>query len=148
MDASLPLGLKKKKTRSLGGCVLRSIFFSTLLMLLLLMVAAAFAYRSDDPAAQVTPLSYAVALFTFFSGGFSAARRRGRQGLICGLLTGAGMAILFLIGYLCFIGDGEASLGRLLISHLLMLAVSLMGGVLGGVMPAGGTRRVRRSKRR
>lgn len=147
MDASLSLG-PNKKNHSLLSCVVRGILVSALLMLLLLLAATAIAYRSDDPAAKVTPLAYAAALLTFLLGGLLSARRRGRQGLICGGLTGLGLVMLFLVGYLVMLGDGEADLGRLLLSYSVLLAVSILGGGIGSAMPAGGARRVRHPKRR
>lgn len=148
MDSSLPIRSGKKKNTSLFACVSRGLLLSVLLLLALLLAAAALAYQSDDPATLVLPLSYAATLFTSFAGGFAASRRRGRQGLICGVLTGAGLLVLFLLGFLIFLGDSEPDMGRLLLSYLLQLALSVLGGVIGGVMPAGGARRVRKPRRR
>lgn len=147
MDDSLSQRTGKKQNDSLIACVLRGILLSVVLLLLLLLAAAAIAYQNEDPAALVLPLSYLAALINAFLGGFFTAHRRGRQGLICGLLTGSGLVTLFLLGFLVFIGDSEPNLGRLLLSYLLFLAVSVLGGIIGGALPSGRPRRVRRSRR-
>ena len=147
MDASLPLGMNKKQTHSLMGCVLRGILRALLLMLLLLLGAAILAFRSEDPAARILPLSYAITLLTFLMGGLFAGKRRARQGLLCGALAGLGLLMLFLIGYLAMLGEGAADLGHLLLSYLLMLALSLIGGVIGASFKTGHTRRPHRPKR-
>lgn len=147
MDASLPLGRNKKQNHSLMSCVLHGMLRALLLMLLLLLGAAMFAFRSEDPATRILPLSYAVALLTFLMGGLFAGKRRARQGLLCGALTGVGMLLVFLVGYLALLGEGDADLGHLLLSYLLLLALSLIGGVIGASLKLGGARRVRRPKR-
>ena len=146
MDASLPLGRNNRQGRLLT-CVMRGVFLALLLMLLLLLGATAFAYQSEDPTALLVPLAYVIEMLTAFFAGLLAARRRKRQGLLCGLLAGGAMLVLFSLGHLTLVGDSETAFLPLLLSDLLLLAVSLLGGVLGAAMPAGGVRRVRRVKR-
>lgn len=147
MNASFPTGHGPQKNRSLLTCAARGLAISLMLMLLLLIAATVIAYRGDDPGARVVPFSYIIMLVTSLCGGFAAARRRGKQGLLCGALTGIGLAALFLIGYLIMIGDKEASPVRLALSYLIMIALSALGGLAGG-RPHSGIRRVRRRKHR
>ena len=144
MDASLPL---KSKRSSLLGCAVRGALTAFLLMLLLLAAAALFAYKSSDPTALVAPLGYAVAMLGAFFAGLLCARRRGRQGLLCGLLSGVLFLVPSAIGYLALMGEGESTKGQPFVFYLLLLTLSLLGGILGAVLQ-GGPRRVRKVKRR
>ncbi len=143
MKDTLSLKNKKKRKDALPACIGRGMLLAILLLMLCLLLAAYLACRQDDPAAKVLPYSYIAMLLCMFLGGFFAARRRGRQGLICGALTGIGLLSLFLIGFLIFSGDSDIAGGRLFLSYLLFFAMSLLGGVAGGMLPAGRARRVR-----
>ena len=146
MDSSLPLS-RKKNNRTLFRCVLRGVLSALALMLLLLLGAAAFAYSSNDPSAKIKPLSYAIMLLVAFFAGLISARLRGRQGLFCGFFSGIALLLLFALGYLSFVGEAEVAFLPLLLSYLLMLALSLLGGMLGTASSTGSKRRSHRIKR-
>lgn len=147
MNASFPTGHGPQKNRSLLSCSACGLATALVLMLLLLIAATVIAYRGDDPGARVVPFSYIIMLVTALCGGYAAAHRRGKQGLLCGALTGIGLVAICLIGYLIMLGDGEAAPGRLALSYLIMIALSVLGGLAGGKMRSG-VRRVRRRGRR
>lgn len=149
MNASLPTGYSPKKPHSLLACLCRGLLSALLLMLLFLVAAAAFAYRSDDPTAHLTPLAYTVAFLTAFAVGFFTARRRAGQGLLCGAMAGLLLVAFFAVGYLALRGDDETGMGRMALTYLLLWAVALPGGLLGAANAGrNGVRRVRRTKHR
>ena len=148
MDASLPLRISKKRTPSLYGCMMRGVLGALLAMLLLSLAATLFAYRSDDPGTHMRALSYGITLLTFFTGGLLTGKRRGRQGLLCGAITGLSLLLLCTIAYLLLTGDHEIDLGRLLVSDGIWLATSLLGGAVGGAAPKKSLHRTRRATRR
>ncbi|MBO5051594.1 MAG: TIGR04086 family membrane protein [Clostridia bacterium] len=146
MNTSLPLGAGKKQA-SLLSCVAGGLLLSLLLLLLLSLVFTLFAYQQADPTAWVRPLSYACALLASLLGGWCAAGRRGRQGLLCGLFTGIGLLALLLCGHLITIGDGASPLGHLALSAVLVVAVAMLGGVFGTARARGGARKHHRPTR-
>ena len=148
MDASLPPRRGRKGKDTLLASVTHGLLCALLLLPCLLLLGGIFAYRSDDPTALVKPLGYATAVLVAFFGGATAARRRKKQGLICGVLTGLALLAFLLLGFFICLDDSEPQLGRLLLSYLLLLVVSTVGGCVGGLLPAGGARRVRRPKLR
>ena len=104
---------------------------SALALMLLLLLSSAVAMQSQNPSALIPPLGNGCALACAFLCGFVGARLRGRQGLLIGAASGVGYLLLFLIGLLVLIGDGDLQAGMLLFSYLIFFALSLLGGVLG-----------------
>lgn len=142
---STKLALRQKKVAlpSLGQALLRALLFTLGLMLILLLAAATFAYGNEDPTAYIAPLSYGISLFSAFFCGFICAKMRKRQGLFCGLLSGAGVVLLFVIGLFVFAG-GEADALSLLLFYAILFLLAVFGGIVGGMQRVGGRKRRRR----
>ena len=133
MDETMtPVLRRKKKERALITCAAKGALITLMLLCGVALLCSAVAYKNDNPGAWVTPLAYLSALVSVFGGGFTAARLRGRQGLFCGLLTGIGVLLLFAVGLLIFAGENELQAGKILLSYLLLYAVTVFGGMAGG----------------
>lgn len=144
MDQSItPVLRRGKKERSLPACVALGTLGSLALLLGLALLFTVLAYNNDNPGAWVMPLSYLASLAAAFGGGLISARLRRRQGLICGLLTGVGVLLLYAVGLMILSGESDLQAGRILLTYLLLLAMAVLGGVLGGVRVAKPRRRRR-----
>ena len=146
MDNTLPIAHKKAR-RTLSHCLMRGILSALFLMLLMIVIGAVVAYNSPDPTSLIRPLAYGISGLSAALCGLITARLRGGQGLICGLLSGLGLTLFFLLFYFLLGGAGTTPPARLALFYLLLPALSLLGGVLGTVKrtPA---RRVHHAKRR
>ena len=143
MESSPILARRKEKApHTFGFCVASAAVFSLLIFLLLSLVTAAVLARSEDPTAYVLPVAYALALFSAFLSGFLAARKRGRQGLFCGLSAGTVLALLFIVLFFVFLGDTMPNIGGLLLFYFLFPFLAALGGLCGA------KKRVPRRRRR
>ncbi len=107
------------------------------------LLAARIAYGQSDPSAWIMPAAYLSSLLAAMGGGFTAARLRGRQGLICGLLTGVGVLVFCILGFMIFSGDTETNVLRAATSYLFAFLCAALGGLLGGANKRRGKRRRR-----
>lgn len=126
---------------TLLGCVWRALLLSLAAFLALTLLAAWVAYRQSDPLSAMRPLSYAVMLLSFFFVGWLAARLRGRQFLISGILAGVALAAVMAVLMLTLCGEGTPDGGRMLLTYPLGVALAALGGLLGSLKRE---RRVRR----
>lgn len=142
---STKLALRQKKVTvpSLGKALLRSLILTLGMMLLLLLAGASVAYADENPTAYILPLSYGISLFSAFFCGFICARMRKRQGLFCGLLSGGGIVLLFVIGLFVFAG-GEADALSLLLFYTILFLLAVFGGIIGGMQKVGSKKHRRR----
>ncbi len=130
---------KARAPRSLGAVMLRAFLIAVFFFGIALFACAYFAYGSADPTALLRPMAYAIVLSASLVLGFSAARMRGRQGLLCGGLAALLMLLLLTVGLLATMGEGGFSPERILPLYLIAAAMAVLGGVLGSL---------RREKRR
>lgn len=112
-----------------GGGFVRGVLFAVAFTLVIFLVFAcilAYTAASESLIPLIATVTEAAgALFA----GFSAAKKRGNQGFLSGVLAGLGyMALIWLIASLA--GDGF-SFGR---HSLLMLLLSAVGGAVGGIL--------------
>ncbi len=128
-----PVLRRGKKDRTVITCAAMGSILTMMLICALALLCTVIAYRNNNPSEWITPFAYLSALISALMGGFSAARLRGRQGLLCGLLTGVSVLMLFAVGLLIFTGESELQAGRILIFYALIYALCVLGGILGGL---------------
>ena len=131
------------RTQTLFGCVIRVVLISLAVYFALSLLGTLIAYGQSDPLGTMPPLAVAAMLLSFLFGGWLAAKMRGKQFLIAGLLTGLFMAAPLLLLMLALCGELSPDGGRLLLSYPPAIALSAIGGVLGGVQPKRKLRRRR-----
>ena len=145
MDQSTGIVLHRPKN---GYSLLRSVGTSLLATAVFLPCAAFLftfiAYNTENPSALIPTFAYVAALTSSLFCGFLSARLRKKQGLLCGLLSGGGMLILFLVALFIFAGDGELHMGKVLFTDIPVFLLALLGGIIGGTRRAPKRRRVRR----
>ena len=141
-----PVKSKKGGPRSLTASVIGALSATFCLLLFLLLIGTTFAYSREDPAALIPSVAYAIGLIAALFCGFTAARMRGKQGFLCGLLSGLALLVIFLIGLLIFMEE-EGPSPSLLLFYPLLLALSVLGGMLGGRKRSGRRRRHSHSSR-
>ncbi|MBQ8858906.1 MAG: TIGR04086 family membrane protein [Clostridia bacterium] len=127
-----PALVRGKKRRTMIACIATGLFVFLLLLLGLSLLATRIAYSQSDPSAWILPASYLSSLLAALGGGFTSARLRGRQGLICGLLTGLGVLVISILGLMIFSGDTETDMLRVATSYLFAFLCATLGGLLGG----------------
>ncbi len=137
--------MAKRQRHRAGVSMLKSLLLGWAVMLavgaLLLTVLTALALRADDPGARITPYATVTLVVLALAAGFASAAFYRKRGLLIGFLAGAGLSAVLLIGSL-FGKGGQAIVGRLL-SYLLVLTLSTLGGLLGGAKPMRSRRRLR-----
>lgn len=138
-----PALARGKKRRTLIACIATGLFTFVLLLFGLSLLAARIAYGQSDPAAWIMPVSYLSSLLAAAGGGFTAARLRGRQGLICGLLVGVGVLAVSLLCLALFSKEGEADLMRTVTFYPFSFLCATLGGLAGGANKARKPRRRR-----
>lgn len=91
---------------------------------------------SSDPDKLTSPLATVSSILAHFTGGFFAAKKKNAP-LPCGLATGGILAFIFWITSLCFSASYSYSLNTVisLLIRISMVAVSLVGAILGGNQP-------------
>lgn len=110
-----------------------SLLFTLLFALAFLVVATLIAYNTEDPGALLAPLSYAAVGCSSLFAGVSSAKLRGKQGLFMGALAGLlFIAILFLCSFLPGM-TRHTNLWGVLPMYAVILALSLIGGRIGGI---------------
>ncbi len=132
---------RARRPLTLLGCMGRALVISLAIFLALTLLAAWLAYQQSDPLSAMRPLSYAVMLLSFLLVGWVAARLRGRQFLISGILGGVAMAAVLSVLMLALCGEHTLDGSRLLLTYPIGIALSALGGLLGSV------RRERRIRR-
>ena len=132
-QSASPILHRTKKPRSLLSSVGIALLATIIFLPCASFLFTCFAYRSEDPGALIPTFAYASALLSALFCGFFAARMRGRQGLFCGLLSGVGMMVLFLVALFVFAGDGELDTGKILFTDLPVFVLTVLGGVIGGM---------------
>ncbi len=130
---STPVIRRGKKEKGLLFCIVCGTGGCVLLVLLFSLLSATLAYRQGNPGTWVAPLSYLSAFLAAFGGGAVAARTHRRSGLLCGVLTGIGVLLVFTAGLLLCRGDGEISPAHLIPFYSLLFVATVLGGVIGGV---------------
>lgn len=142
-----PLGrLREKKKREIPilHATLRGLLLSLLFLLTFLAVGATVALQSEDPTSLIPPISYAALLSSALFSGVCCARTRGKQGLLCGLLSGGLWLCLFALGFFLFSPEGESEPLSLLLLLPVLFLLSVFGGIIGGAKRVRGRGRVRR----
>lgn len=111
--------------------------------LILWIAASAIAYANDDPDSVVGALALGVIYLSALTGGFVAVRYNKKDALLCGLLSGAMLAVFFFIISLFF---GESPSSYSVFVELMLRGAMLLMSVFGAF--AGLHRKDRRRKRR
>lgn len=129
--------MAKRARRRTGASMLKSLLLGWAVMLafgvLLLLLLTALALGAKDPIARVTPYATVALVLLSLTGGFASAAFYRKRGLLIGFITGAGLSALLLIGSL--LGEGGQTAPGMLLSYLLVLMISTLGGLLGGAKP-------------
>ncbi len=141
----------RKKGRSEDAPPLVSVFKSSLMgfaaalasALVLWIAASAIAYANDDPDSVVGALGLGVIYISALIGGFVSVRQNKKDALLCGIVSGAMLALCFFVISL-FFADGSSSYSFLieLILRGAMLLMSVFGAFAG--LNRGNKRRRRR----
>ena len=126
-----PALVRGQKRRTMTACIATGLLVFLLLLLGISLLAARIAYGQSDPSSWIMPTAYLSSLLSAMGGGLTAARLRGRQGLICGLLTGVGVLIFCILGFMIFSGDAETDMLRVAVSYLFVFLSAVLGGALG-----------------
>ena len=104
------------------------------IMLVLSLSLAGVAYKNADPDALVGLFSFAALYISAFVAGIASAKLAGRDGVVSGALGGLMLvAILFVIS-VC-LGDayaGSSSWGATMALRASVVAISALGGFIGG----------------
>ena len=148
------MGYTEKKVRKKGRGEdlppLTAVFKSSLIgfgaavvsALVLWVVASLIAYACDDPDSVVGALGLSVIYLSALIGGFVAVRYNKKDALICGMLSGAMLTLLFFVISLLFEDNSSYSL----LTELLLRGAMMLMSVFGAF--AGLHRKDRRRKRR
>ncbi|MBQ8174775.1 MAG: TIGR04086 family membrane protein [Clostridia bacterium] len=145
MDHSVsPVLHRAKKERSLLSSVGTAVAATAVFLPCMAFLLTFFAYQSNDPGRLIPTFAYIAALTSSLFCGFLCARLRGKQGLLCGLLSGLCMVVLFLIALLVFSGSGELRAAKVLFTDIPVFLFTVLGGMIGGTKRAPKRRRVRR----
>ena len=141
-----PITLAKSRTPlSLGAALVRALLLSLLVFAIAIGGGGYIAYQSDNPTALIRPMAYGILLSVSFFFGFLTSRIRGRQGLLCGGLSGAVVLLILTVGLLASLGDEGFSPARVFLTDLLAAALAVLGGILGCVRREKKHRRPRRA---
>lgn len=124
------LRLSEKKERGIVPAMFFGFVFTALFSLIFLLLASLFSYNSEDPSSLLMPLAYASLAVSSLVFGFSTAKIAGRNGLVCGLLSGGFLSMLLFVGGM-IMSDSYSPLAALPV-FLGVLLVSALGGFLGG----------------
>lgn len=124
------LRLSEKKERGILPAVFFGFVFTAIFSLVFLLAVSLFSYNAEDPSALLMPLAYISLAISSLVFGFSSARMAGRNGLFCGILSGALLSLFLFISGMIF-SDGYSILHALPV-FLCVLLISALGGFLGG----------------
>lgn len=102
--------------------------------------------QTPNPDALVSLASHGAQLLSIFVGAFLAARLHREKGVLIGILTGLGFAIVVLLGSLLLSGSYPFLITLLLV--LLFVGVGALGGLLGVPREKSGTARRKAMMRR
>lgn len=143
MDHSVsPVLHRAKKERSLPSAIGWAILSAAIFLPCIAFLLTLFAYKSSDPTRYIPIFAYIAALTTALFCGFLAARLRGKQGLLCGLLSGLCMVVLFLLALFIFSGGEELHAGRVLLTDIPVFILTLLGSLFGAARRKPRRRRV------
>ena len=136
-----PVLHRAKKQRSLTSAVAGAMLGTMIFLPCMAFLLTCIAYGSNDPSRLIPTFAYIAALLSALFCGFLCARLRGKQGLLCGLLSGACMVVLFLLSLFIFSGDAELHAGKILFTDAPVFLLTVLGGIIGGARPAPKKRR-------
>ncbi len=116
--------------------LLKNSLFGAILSLLtgtvLLFLSAAICYSAEEPNRLILPLGLCTLYLMSIPGGFFAARKNGRAPLLCGLLCGTVLFLLFLlISLLLPASQNTPRFGLSLLLRTLILPCSVLGSLFG-----------------
>ena len=127
---------KRDNKTSASSCrpkqVLIGTGFAVVISLILFMVVALIMTGESMPDSSIRVLGPAAGLIGVFIGGFVAAFKNKKSGLLTGVFTGlAVFAVLFVLSMIFRNGDTEFFSLKTLFTLLAILLASVMGGVVG-----------------
>lgn len=130
-----------RKAPTLGSSLLRGWGVMLAVGTLLLLILTAIAYSAEDPSSRITPFATLAIVALAVTSGFSSAAFYRKNGLLIGLLAGAGLTVLLLA--LSIAGGSQGPITGRLLSYLMILVLSTLGGLLGGAKRKKRRRRLR-----
>lgn len=130
-----------RKTPTLGASLLRGWGVMLAVGMLLLLALTAIAYGAEDPSSRITPFASLALVALAVTSGFASATFYRKNGLLIGLLAGVGLTALLLA--LSIAGGSHAPITGRLLSYLMVLVLSTLGGLLGGAKRSRRRRRLR-----
>ena len=137
--SSLPSRMQDQGEPPLLKCALfgslLALLATALSGLILISVMTAIAYADPDPLSKIPALSLVALLPSMFVGGFVCVKIVKEAPLLCGILSGAVTAVVFLVLSLILRGlpaSGHAALGTVAL-HSAAVLFSLFGALAGNV---------------
>ena len=101
-----------------------------LVCLSLLLGSSALLLSLPNPHAPLLPVSVGILYISSLSAGFGARQLHGGAPLLCGVVCGGGMVLLFGLVSCFFQKDGESASLFLLLIRLMAVPVACLGGYL------------------
>ena len=123
---------KSRSERGFAGSLARGVPLALLLSGLLLLLFSFLCYKNADPSKLIRPFAAATFVFAAFLSGFLPAGFYRRRGLLVGLAGGAILAILFAVLSLILSDPGKVPAAARFVGYPAILALSTLGGLLGG----------------
>ena len=121
--------IAKASSRGFLASILYSILCTSLFAFSFVFILSLVAYRNSDPTKLILPFSYICLVICAFLCGFSGAKFRGSQGLICGSCCGLVFAFLLFIVSQFFEKSNSLSYSFILFTYLCIILLSSLGGL-------------------
>lgn len=121
--------IAKTSNRGFLASILYSMLCTSLFSVSFIFVLSLVAYRNADPTKLILPFSYICLVICSFLCGFSGAKFRGSQGLICGSVCGCVFVFLIFIISQFFEKSNSLSYALILFTYLCMILLSSLGGL-------------------
>ena len=121
--------IAKVSNRGFLASILYSILCTSLFSVSFVFILSIVAYKNADPTKLILPFSYVCLVICSFLCGFSGAKFRGSQGLICGSACGLVFAFLLFIISQFFEKSNSLSYSFILFTYLCIILISSLGGL-------------------
>ena len=122
--------IAKASNRGFLASILYSMLCTFLFSASFIFVMSLVAYRNADPTKLILPFSYACLVICSLICGFSGAKFRGSQGLICGSACGCILVFLIFLVSQFFEKSNSLSYPFILFTYLCIILLSSLGGLI------------------
>lgn len=128
----------QKKNTSKSGLLISSVFgvFGSVIILLMILVIFSFVGLAiSEPHTLLSPVAFSALYLSAFFGGFIAIKKnKGRDALLCGLVCGCFITVLYLLLFWIagLIFDTDSTMLSW-IFRILILPASVLGSFLGTI---------------